>query len=125
MHKLILTLALLISLPAVAAPNYTYTMATTTTQPVQYQQPVQYVQVMVPANQLQQMQNAGIQYTLIQQPVQQTQQYYAPQQYQQTQPQQSGYEKARNAMYNTTNTLYDVVNNVRALQTVFGSGYGY
>lgn len=123
MHKLILTLALLISLPVVAAPNYTYTVAQ---QPVQqYQQPVQYVQVMVPANQLQQMQNAGIQYTLIQQPVQQTQQYYTPQQYQQTQPQQSGYEKARNAMYNTTNTLYDVVNNVRTLQTMFGSGYGY
>lgn len=120
MHKLILTLALLISLPVVAAPNYTYTVAQ---QPVpQYQQPVQYVQVMVPANQLQQMQNAGIQYTLIQQqPVQQTQQYYTPQ----AQPQQSGYEKARNAMYNTTNTLYDVVNNVRTLQTMFGSGYGY
>ena len=37
----------------------------------------------------------------------------------------TGYEKARDAMYNTTNMLNDVVNNVRVITTMFGYGWGY
>lgn len=37
----------------------------------------------------------------------------------------TGYEKARDTMYNTTNMLNDVVNNVRVITTMFGYGWGY
>ena len=37
----------------------------------------------------------------------------------------TGYEKARDTMYSTTNMLNDVVNNVRVITTMFGYGWGY
>lgn len=37
----------------------------------------------------------------------------------------TGYEKVRDTMYNTTNMLNDVVNNVRVITTMFGYGLGY
>lgn len=37
----------------------------------------------------------------------------------------TGYEKTRDTMYKTTNALNDVVNNVRAITTMFGYNFGY
>ena len=37
----------------------------------------------------------------------------------------TGYEKARDTMYTTTNVLSDVISNVRAITSMFGYGLGY
>ena len=37
----------------------------------------------------------------------------------------TGYEKARDTMYITTNILSDVISNVRAITSMFGYGLGY